>query len=356
MLKKLQELPATIRNSKPVKWIEQRLKRIFLPGFEGLPLYDVLTFFFRGIQKGALTTRASAISFTIFLALLPSSILILSLVSYIPVDNIDDELVSRFSDLLPASVFHFIEGAMGELIGRKHNTVLSIGFVLTAYYASSSINSILMAFNNSYHLTARRNPIKQRLIAFMLIIALAALIMIAVVLMTFSDFFFDWLRTNHYVEGSWIFAILHLSKWTLIVLIFMFAISLLYNFGTPGKKSLKVVTAGSTLATILAITVSWGFAWYVTHFGQWNKIYGSLGTVIVLCLWIYFNAIILLIGFELNTSIASAKKQHIKMLTAFRERQEEAEAEEERLKKEKEEEIARIEKENTTEEEEEDVP
>ena len=314
---KLKDIPKRLRASPPALWLKARTKQIFLPGFEGLPLYDVAAFFFRGLSKGALVTRASAVSFTIFLALLPSALLFLSLISYIPIENMDGELLERFKTLLPAEIYGFIEMAIDDLAGRKHSTVMSIGFLLTVYYASNSVNAILVSFSSSYHLTIRRSPIRQRLIALMLIVILSFMILIGLILMIFSDYFFDWLRDNHYAEGDFIFIVLYISKWTLIAMLFMFSISLLYNIGNTEKTSWRIVNAGSTLATVLTITVSYLFAYYVTHYGQWNKIYGSLGTLIVLLLWIYFNALILLIGFELNVAINNAKRKKIELLEEY---------------------------------------
>jgi len=320
-LEKVQAIPHNIWYSGPVRRVVGWTKKVYLPGFEGLPLHDVAVFFVRGLQKGAIVTRASSVSFTLLLALLPTGLLLLSLISYIPIENIHGQLLAGFADLLPQEVMSFVEHALEELVGRKHSTVLSIGFLLTVYYASNSINAILVSFNSSYHITLKRNPFKQRLIALRLIIVLAVLLLVGITLLLFSNFFFDYLRDNHYAEGDFLFAILYISKWILIILMFVLSISVLYNVGDTDRKSWRVVTAGSTLATTASITVSWLFAYYVTHYGNYNEIYGSLGTVIVMLLWIYFNSLILLIGFELNTSIHTAKIERTKVYDELMEKE-----------------------------------
>ncbi len=284
-------------------------KKAFLPGFEGLHLNEVILFFIRGIRKGAIVTRARAVSFTLFLAMLPTLLFLISLIPYIPIENFQDELLLRFKVLIPEPVYVLMEATLHDLIDRKYSTILSIGFFLTVYYASNSVNSILTSFNKSYHLKVQRHPIKQRLLALFLIFVLTLLMVMAISLMIFSDTFFGWLFQHHYAEGHLMYFVLIIAKWTLIVLLFQLAISLLYNFGDTQRTGWKIISAGSTLATVLSITVSWGFAWYVSHFSSYNKLYGSLGTVIILLLLIYFNALILLIGFELNTGISTAKRQ-----------------------------------------------
>lgn len=298
------------------KWVQNLIalsRRLVLPGFDGLPLYDVGVYFVKGLFKGAIVTRASAVSFKVFLALLPFTIMLLSLIPYIPIDNFQGELLTEFKEMLPAGLYELLHGALDDLVNRKHNTVLSIGFVLTLYYSSNSINAILTSFNSSYHLTRRRNPIKQRLISLILIILISCLGLAAISLMIFSDSFFEWLKAHNYVEGKLVFALLYIVKWIMVVLLFLVIVSVLYNTGDTDRNTWKVVTAGSTMATISMILVSIGFTYYVTNFGQYNKLYGSLGTIIVLLLWINLNSMILLIGFELNASIQNAKKRKLEL-------------------------------------------
>lgn len=299
----------------PIHSLLELSRKIILPGFEGLPLYDVGKFFIKGLYRGAVITRASAVSFKIFLALLPCCIMLLSLIPYIPIQNFQGELLEGFKALIPAGVFDLMHDALDDLVNKKHHTVLSIGFILTLYYASNSIHAILTSFNSSYHLTVKRNPIKQRLIALLLIVVLSALILAAVTLLIFSDTFFNFLQTHEYVTGGFAFALLYIAKWTMVFLLFLLSISILYNVGDTERKrkGWRIVTAGSTLATISCIVVSWAFAYYVTHFGSYDRLYGSLGTLIVLCLWINFNSMLILIGFELNASISHAKKAKLEL-------------------------------------------
>lgn len=297
-------------------WVRKLIalsRKVVLPGFDGLPLYDVGVYFIKGLFKGAIVTRASAVSFKVFLALLPFTIMLLSLIPYIPIENFQGELLDEFKEMLPAGIYDLLQGALDDLVNRKHNTVLSIGFVLTLYYASNSINAILTSFNSSYHLSVRRNPIKQRVISLILIVLITCLGLAAMSLMVFSDSFFRWLEVHHYVEGRFVFMLLYFVKWIMVILLFLVIVSVLYNTGDTERNTWKVVTAGSTMATLSMILVSIGFTYYVTNFGQYNKLYGSLGTIIVLLLWINLNSMILLIGFELNASILNAKKQKLEL-------------------------------------------
>jgi membrane protein len=102
--------------------------------------------------------------------------------------------------------------------------------------------------------------------------------------------------------------LLDITKWLVIIGVLFFAISFLYYLAPSRKAKFRFMSAGSSLATMLFIFTSLGFSAYVNNFDQYNKLYGSIGTILVVLLWLYLNSISLLIGFELNASIKTANK------------------------------------------------
>jgi membrane protein len=285
------------------------LKNLVLPGFEGLNLLFVLRFFITGIQKGGIITRASAISFKVMLAIIPTLIVLLTVIPYIPIENFQEDLLKNIAKLMPSNAYQLFESTIHDLINKKHSTFLSIGFVLGLYYSSNTIMAILEGFRSSYHLkTNTEKNWKLRARSVMLLPILAILLIITVALITLSSHVLDYLREVEIIGHNVLLVVLKFASWLLVAFIFLFSISLLYNIGDIGKHKWKTISAGATLATISFIIVSLGFAWYVNNFGNYNQLYGSVGTVLVLLLWVYFNCIILLVGFELNTSISRAKK------------------------------------------------
>ena len=285
------------------------LKNLVLPGFEGLNFLFVLRFFITGIQKGGIITRASAISFKVMLAILPTLIVLLTVIPYIPIENFQEDLLGNIAKLMPSSAFELFEHTINDLITKKHSTFLSIGFILGLYYSSNTIMAILEGFRSSYHLkTNTEKSWKLRIKSILLLPILAILLVVTVALITLSSHVLDYLREVEIIGHNVLLIVLKFSSWMLVAFIFLFSISLLYNIGDLGKLRWRIISAGATLATISFIIVSLGFAWYVNNFGNYNQLYGSVGTVLVLLLWVYFNCIILLVGFELNTSISMAKK------------------------------------------------
>ncbi len=296
-----------IWNSKlvqtPVNWS----KKIIIPGFDGIPLYDVLEFFIEGLQKNSLTTRAASLAFRFFLALFPFIIFLLSIIPYIPIANFHDQLLNLLHQMLPGNAYEMAEETINDLIHKKHNTLLSFGFVFAFYLASNGVNSMIIAFNQSYHAIKKGSFIKNYLRAFLILLILTFLVILAIGLIIFSEKIITYFIANGFLhDGVAIYAI-KAVKLLLLLLLFFLGVSSIYYFGNVKSEKFKFISAGSTLATLLSILLSTGFAYYVNHFASYNKIYGSIGTLIVVMLWLYFNSLVLLIGYELNASIKHTK-------------------------------------------------
>ena len=285
-------------------------KHLVLPGFSGMNLYDVAHFFIEGLEKGAITTRASSIAFNFFLALFPALIFFFTLIPYIPVVNFQEILLGLLGEVLPPSTNESAFKTITDIINHPRGGLLSFGFLMALYFSTNSINSLMEAFNSSYHISESRGMWKQRLIALGLTLMLSLMLIVAVALIVFTQF-----ASNYFVDLGILkqssITLMLIGKW-IILLAFLFGgLSILFQYGPTKKTHWSLISPGSILATVFIIITSMGFGLYIDHFGQYNKLYGSIGTLIVILLWMYFNAIVMLIGFELNASIFSAK-EHVK--------------------------------------------
>jgi membrane protein len=283
-------------------------KNIVIPGCSGFTLFDITRFIWEGSQKGRMITRASAISFKVLLALAPTLILLFSLIPYIPIDNFQANLIKSIEQVLPASTFRLVEGTLTDLVKLKHDTFLSIGFLLGVYYSSNTIMAVFEGFSGSYYIEHKINPFKSRVISIILVFLLPFLIIPAFLTITLSETILGFLLEKRVLKEGFELALVLLSKWVTVIIFFNLAISILYHIGSPKRKGWRFVSPGSVLATLAFVIVSQGFAYYVNNFGNYNKFYGSLGTIVVLLVWVHFNSIILLVGYELNASIFKANK------------------------------------------------
>lgn len=302
----LRKLLYSSANRGIIRWGQ----RIVLPGFGGFDLYRVSRFFFAALAKGHLATRAAAISFKLFLAFFPAVIVLFTLIPYVPIADFQQKLLDTFHDMMPVEVFRFIENTLNEIVNIKHGALLSVSFLIGAYTASNSIHAILLGFSGSAHVTKWHSPFKQRLLSLGLMVALALLMVIAIPLLTFSGIAIHKLMDLGYLDNKVHVALLFAAKWLVSILVVMMSVSLLYNAGDPHARRFKFVTPGVLLAVFLILVVSQALAFIFSNITNYNALYGSIGAILAVQLWIYMNMIAILVGYELNSSIAHAHRVH----------------------------------------------
>jgi membrane protein len=298
-----------LRNMPVVAKSVHYLDTLRPPGFQGLSLWYVSSFFAESIVKGQLATRASAISFRIFLAFFPAIIILLTLIPYIPIDDFQKSLFDSIRGFFPGDTFSLFEETLDDLINQKHSGLLSLGTVLLLYYASNSINAILIGFNQSYHFEDKSHPLVMRISSIILIFVLGFIMLLAVVVLVFSGVIFEYLHQVGIIGDRGYLPILNVAKWAVSITLVYAIISTLYNVGV--RKRIRRWTfwnVGATLATLSFVVTSLAFAYFVNNFATYNKLYGSLGTLMVLLIWLNINCVIVLIGFDLNVSIRKARR------------------------------------------------
>ncbi len=291
---------------KPVYKTIKASRKIILPGFEGMPLYVVTKFFIQGLQQGALVMRAQSLAFSFFLALFPSIIFLFTLIPYIPITDFQNFLFEVLQALLPISAFEAAESTIADIIKNQRGGLLSFGFISALYFSTNGFNAMMNAFNETFHDIETRSVWKQRLISILLVMITTMMISVAIALIVISE-----LGLNYLIEKDIVsYYLILFGKWFILVALCFCFISCNYYFGPKRKKGFRFFSPGSILATFLTIITSVLFAYYVNNFGNYNKLYGSIGTLIVIMLWIFINSLILLLGFDLNASILSAKKKY----------------------------------------------
>ncbi|MEI6062304.1 MAG: YihY/virulence factor BrkB family protein [Bacteroidota bacterium] len=301
-------------NSGLVTSTTKYTRRLVIPGFDGMPLYDVALFFFRGLQKGALSMRAAAFSYNFFLALFPAIIFFFTIIPYIPIAGFQDNLLELMHDFIPRKAYEAVQETLFDIVKRPRGGLLSLGFIMAMYFSTNGIHSLIEAFNQTRHTLETRSWIKQRLISIVLVAILSMLVIIAIVLITLGPVALDFLIKHNMLRVSFSYYLLIAGKWIVSSAMLFFAFSFLYYLAPAAESRFRFISAGSTLSTVLTVLASVAFNYYVNSFSRYNTLYGSIGTLIIVMVWIYFNAMIVLIGFELNVSIRNAKRKYEKPL------------------------------------------
>ena len=273
-----------------------------LPLFDGLSAYDVAVFFGKGIYEGSVTSRAASISFSFFLALFPGVIFLFTLIPFIPVDGFQSELFKLLRNVLPPNSFDAAYSTITDILTIKRGDLLSVTVIAAFFFATNGTLSLIGNFGQSIHRLNVRGFWSQYLAAFLLTLALSVLLITGITALTLSEVYLsEWIGGE---LGIWLAA---LSRWVVLLGLVLLSISLLFYFGPMRRAPWRFVSPGALLATLLVWLTSYLFGIYVTDFSRYNQLYGSIGTLMIIQLWIYVNAIGLIIGFELNASMAEAK-------------------------------------------------
>ncbi len=287
--------------------IHQLSKKIIIPGFKGLSIHQVSMFFYKGLIEGAITTRASSLAFNFFLAFFPSILVLFTLIPFVPIEGFQEQLFILIMDILPPSTYEATKSTVDNIINHEQGGLLSLTFILAVYFSTNGINAMISGFNSTFHHTDTRSWYQLRILSLTLTILLALLLILTITFLLFSKEFMDNLVSIGYLEQYSANIILY-AKWFALIIVLFLSISLIYYYGPDYNSRINFISPGSISATLLSIITSIGFNYYISNFGQYNQLYGSIGTLLIILLWMYFNSIILLLGFELNASIVSAKQ------------------------------------------------
>ncbi|EAQ41192.1 YihY/virulence factor BrkB family protein [Polaribacter sp. MED152] len=280
-------------------------KKIKVPGLKGMSLYDVLEMYLIGIVEGALTTRASGIAYSFFMAIFPFLLFILTLIPYVPIDGAQEGLLSIISDVLPPKTFDAVDTVIIDIINNQYGGLLSFGFIGSIFLMTNGVNAIFGGFEFSYHVKEIRNIFRAYFIAMFVSFVIVAFLLITVVIIIFFELILKDYVTLAWLEDNLIW--IQLVRGSIFLAMIFITVSMLYHYGVKEGKYSRFFSPGAVFTTVLSVLSFYLFGFYVTEFAKYNELYGSIGTLLILMLFIWLNAIILLLGFELNASIYSLR-------------------------------------------------
>jgi len=284
-------------------------KNIVLPGFEGVPLYDVIVFFIKKVQTVGLNERAAAISFNFIMAIPPACLFLFSLVPLMPwADDFSMEIMRVVNDITPnQEARRAVKDFLDDFFGRPRNSLLSFGFLIAIFYSSSAMLGIIHSFNRSIHEKEAKGFFVYRWKAIKLTFIIMILFVASMLILMTQGTMFQWIMDLLHISDNFTKIIIQLLRWIVIISLFFYSIAFIYRHAPMVEKKWKLISPGSIVACTLLILLTYLFSAWINQFGGYNKIYGSIGTLMMIMVLIYMNSLILLIGFELNVSIKSLK-------------------------------------------------
>ena len=289
-----------------------RSKEISLPGLMKVPLYDVMRFFGQSLSKGVVFQRAAAITYRVFVAIIPMIIALFSAIAFFG-ETFQTTIISLLESIVPPYVWPAVEGMITDVVMRQNGTLSSFMLVIGIYFTIVCINGILVAMTSSYYTEEKRNILNQialsaglMFLTFLIIVAVAAFFILSSLAVRYVH--------THFVNNPQLYSFaVHFLKWLLVYAAVYFLISIFYYFAPVKRGDYRFFSAGSSTCTILLVVLMWILNLYFSNFDNYNLIYGSLGAIFAILLWINWSAAAFLICYDLNVSIAKAKSENYKL-------------------------------------------
>ena len=275
-----------------------------LPGFDLIPIAIILKFVWKEILRDDIMTRSNSMAFSFFLSIFPSMLVVLTLIPFLPVEDLLLALERSYVDILPSKMALYIDNLINEVASTPQTGILGLSFFLAIYFASSGVGTMLKGFHKSYEMTYKKtNLLERQWKALKLTFILGLLLMgSTLAILIGKPLLLKILNTLHLSKAM--VGYYNYIRWISTFILYYACIAIIYRVGPAFKNKLKWFTPGATLATILSVISSLVFALYVDNFERYNEIYGSIGALILILLWLQINSFIILIGYELNASIA----------------------------------------------------
>lgn len=320
------EIEEQIEKIPVINVLARFLKKIKLSAFEGLSMYDLLEMYIFGIFKGALSSRASAISFSLFMAIFPLLIFLVTLlpfvIQYVSIENenFDAQFLFFLESFLPSATGDYFGEIFRQIKDQPRGGLLSSSFLISIFLVANGVNAIFGSFENSYHVELTRNFFRQYAYALMVGLILSILLLVSAIGFIYFEFYvveyvseFAAKTRGYDLDDNDIFG-LTLGKILFFVVLSYLTTAILYYFGTAEGKKAKFFSSGALMTTLLFLLTSYLFGVYVEKIARYNELYGALGGLLILMVYIWLNSNILLLGFELNATLNSLHKNIKKSL------------------------------------------
>lgn len=268
-----------------------------------MPLYDVLRFLVDELKKENIIIRSNAMAFSFLLSLFPAIIFLFTLLPYLPIAGFVSAMKQAIAQVMPYQATSYIFQIIDQLTSIQREGLLSVSLLLTLIFTSNGMLSMLRGFEKKYEITYKpRSGIRRRLVAIQLTVILGVLFISSITLVVLGRVLLESLLVFAQIDAQ-SFNVILILRWIAIILMFYTGISIVYRYGPALHRRIRFLSPGATLATVLSLLSSLAFSYYVNKFDTYNEVYGSLGALIVLMLWLQINSLVILLGYELNASI-----------------------------------------------------
>lgn len=294
-----------------LNWPIKIANKIRIPGLEGMTLYDLAETYVIGIAQGAFSARASAISYSFFMAIFPFILFVLNLIPFIPIKNFQSEFLDFVNELLPAQAVGVFDAIFKEIALQGNTGLLTVAFVSSLIFMSNGVNAVFNGFERSYHTDFNRGFFRQYAISLAVSVMLTIFLLTMVIVAGYVEYLLEQLSKNDIMSKSGQGGTLVFMRYLIVIILTYIFVAVLYYFGTREGRQTRFLSIGATVTTCLIILLSVLYGVYIENFTSYNEIYGSIGALLILMIYIWLNSNILLLGFELNAALRKLKAQNL---------------------------------------------
>ncbi len=297
-------------DSKYLSGIKNFLLSVRFPGTQ-VTWYDVVGKFIPRIVNYDIDQRATSVAYGFTLALFPLILFLFTLIPYIPIPDLDTQIMDFLHEFVPEGIYEFAEQTIRDIVSRPQAGVLSFGFLLALYGATNGMVSLMRSLNMLNGKEDSRSFFQTRGTAVMLMMFMALVLFLSIVLIIVGDAVMNFVTRLEILNSSVTVLGLNLLRYFISFAALTFGVAIIYRFAPDVKLRLRFINFGTILASLLILLSTYGFSFYLSNFSSYNKLYGSIGTIIALMLWLYLLALILIFGYEINVSIQEAKRKPV---------------------------------------------
>lgn len=273
-----------------------------------MSLLDFLILFFKQIQEDNINSKANAMAFNFMMAIFPGIIFLFTLIPYFPVEGLQDKILTFMEGAMPLSIYTLMRETVSDIISRPRGGLLSFGFLFALYAAMNGTLSMMTAFDECHKSLDKRGFLKVRFIALSITLINALVLIVSVTILLVGEHVLDYLYSFHQIS-AFNYYVFMLIRYVTVIVSFFFLTAFIYYFAPSVHTRWSFFSLGAFVATALNILVTVGLSVYLSNFATYNKLYGSIGTIIALMLWLYMTSMVLLIGFEMNAVLEVAREK-----------------------------------------------
>ncbi|MCS7027720.1 MAG: YihY/virulence factor BrkB family protein [Bacteroidia bacterium] len=292
---------------KGYAFTEKKLSQLYIDKRHAISVWDVVQLAYNDTREQDISTRAAALAYNYFFAMFPALIFLFTLIPFLPhivpglsAQKMNQEVLDNLKQILPKEVFTWMEETIKDIITHKQGNLLSIGAIMTLYMSTRGITTLMSTFRVKHELYYTRNYIQNKLTAISITAILFTLFIIMTLLLVFWQYTIIPFLSKQGTNRQLLYLILLILNWSVIFGFIYLSLCLIYYIGPAKKGNRKFFSVGAGLSTVLITLSSVGFKIFLSYSTSYNKIYGSLATLIIVLIWFYTMGYILILGFEVN--------------------------------------------------------